>query len=196
MTQGIAAITATWLLLALLVGQARLLKALPFPLIPVLILSLAGMVLLAFWLLPSFHHWVLDLDIRALILLHVTRFIGIYFLVLYGRGELPAEFAVKAGWGDILVAATALAVALLSMKGATSWYAVLVWNVFGLLDILYVITTPLRLMRQGPGAMDAFTQLTSALTQLPLSLLPTFLVPLIIASHILIFIRLAAERHS
>jgi hypothetical protein len=149
----IAAVAAIWLLLALIVGQAQILKALPVPAIPVLILSLAGLILLAFWKLPTFHHRALSLDIRALVLFHVTRFVGIYFLLLYGRGELPAEFAVKAGRGDILVASTAFVVAFLPIKGAARWYAVLVWNLFGLLDILYVITIPLRLMRQGPTAM-------------------------------------------
>jgi hypothetical protein len=126
-------------------------------------------------------------------LLHVTRFVGIYFLILYGRGVLPYEM-VQAGWGDIFVAATAILVCFLPMKGRTSWYGVFIWNCFGLLDILLVVTTPLRLVLQGPDTSPSLNQFVNAFTQLPLSLLPTFLVPLIIASHILIFIRLNRSR--
>jgi hypothetical protein len=61
------------------------------------------------------------------------------------------------------------------------------WNVIGLIDILMVVATAARLNLQNPGSM-------SALTELPLSLLPTFLVPLIIFSHVVIFTRV--RQHS
>ena len=57
------------------------------------------------------------------------------------------------------------------------------WNAAGLLDIMGVVVS---------AAEHALADRTSmaALLHLPLSLLPTFLVPLIIASHIFIFSRL------
>ena len=61
---------------------------------------------------------------------------------------------------------------------------VLAWNVFGLVDIVLVVATATRLGVADPGSMRA-------LLELPLSLLPTFLVPIIIATHIIIFARLA-----
>ena len=42
-----------------------------------------------------------QLDLRLLVLYHLTRFVGVWFLVLYSRGELPYAFAVPGGWGDI-----------------------------------------------------------------------------------------------
>ena len=47
-------------------------------------------------------------DLRALALFHVTRFVGFYFLVLHARGELPWAFAVPGGWGDNITAAWVL----------------------------------------------------------------------------------------
>jgi hypothetical protein len=56
--------------------------------------------------------------------------------------------------------------------------------VLGLLDILFVVATAARLGLAAPASMQA-------LLRLPLCLLPTFLVPLIITSHVLLAIRLA-----
>jgi hypothetical protein len=63
----------------------------------------------------------------------------------------------------------------------------LIWNTLGFVDIILVVFSALRF-----GLRD--WQSMHALRELPLSLLPTFLVPLIIASHILIFVRLARAK--
>jgi hypothetical protein len=63
----------------------------------------------------------------------------------------------------------------------------LIWNSIGLIDIIFVVSSALRF-----GLKD--WQSMHALRELPLSLLPTFLVPLIIAAHILIFVRLIRAR--
>ena len=59
----------------------------------------------------------------------------------------------------------------------------LAWNVLGLLDILGVVGTAARLALAEPGSMRA-------LLQLPLSLLLTFVVPIIIATHLVLLSRL------
>lgn len=148
----------------------------------ILIAALSAAVLVLFWTPTAFRAWALAVDIRALAAIHVTRFVGIYFLVLYGRGELPYAFAVPGGWGDIAVAVTALAVCVFVPRGGGRG-VILAWNVFGLLDILMVVVTAARLGMADPQSMGA-------LLRLPLSLLPTFLVPIIIATHIIIFVRL------
>jgi hypothetical protein len=129
----------------------------------------------------------LRIDLRAVVALHLTRFVGIYFLALFRRGELPFAFAVPGGWGDILVAT--LALLLLSVGaprtgGRRLIYAT--WNLIGLVDLLFVVVTAARLGLTEPESMRA-------LTRLPLSLLPTFLVPLLLASHLLIGVRLARD---
>jgi len=63
----------------------------------------------------------------------------------------------------------------------------LVWSTLGLIDIIFVIFSAPRF-----GLKD--WQAMHALRELPLSLLPTFLVPVIIALHVLIFVRLIRAR--
>ncbi|HUR58588.1 MAG TPA: hypothetical protein VM029_12825, partial [Opitutaceae bacterium] len=147
-----------------------------------IVFGLAGLVLYACFRRPRLRAWIDGLDSRRLVLLHVTRFVGIYFLVLHRRGELPEAFAVPAGIGDIIVATMALPVAFAPVDDRTRLRAIVIWNVAGFADILLVVATAARLNLADPAQMHA-------LTHLPLSLLPTFLVPLIIATHVLLFLR-------
>lgn len=172
-----------WLGAAFAAGHFRLLQRLPALAGPLIALGLAALVFLAYRRSRAFGAWVDEIDLRGLVLLHVTRFVGFYFLLLYQRGELPARFAVPAGVGDIAVAALALVVALYPFSKATRPRAIHLWNIFGLIDILLVLSSAARLALGGGRGIDLFTQL-------PLSLLPTFLVPLIVASHLVIFARL------
>ncbi|HAF14871.1 MAG TPA: hypothetical protein DCK99_14495 [Blastocatellia bacterium] len=76
------------------------------------------------------------------------------------------------------------AIVLLAVPKIRSWPTLVrIWNFFGFIDITFVAFSALRF-----GLQD--WQSMSALRELPLSLLPTWLVPLIIASHVLIFVRL------
>jgi hypothetical protein len=174
-----------WLVVAVLLGASGRLQALQPPLPQLTLLALTAGALWTTARVPAVRAWALSVDVRTLVAFHLTRFVGSYFLVLYGRGELPYAFAVPGGWGDILVASLAL---LLLLSGppetARRLRAYVIWNVLGLLDILFVVATAARLAFAAPASMEA-------LLRLPLSLLPTFLVPLIITSHVLLAIRLA-----
>jgi hypothetical protein len=136
---------------------------------------------------PRFRRWLATLDLRWLVAVHLTRFVGLYFLVLYYRdGALPRAFAVPGGWGDIIVATLALGLLLAGGKLDGRPRLVGAWNAFGLLDILFVVATASRLALADPDSMNA-------LLRLPLSLLVTFLVPIIIADHIVVFWRIGAH---
>jgi hypothetical protein len=177
-----------WLVVAVMLGASGRLQALQPPLPQLTLLVLTAGALWATARVPAVRAWALSVDVRTLVAFHLTRFVGSYFLVLYGRGELPYAFAVPGGWGDILVASLALLL-LLSGPPATArrLRAYVFWNVLGLLDILFVVATAARLAFSSPTSMEA-------LLRLPLSLLPTFLVPLIITSHVVLAIRLARVR--
>jgi hypothetical protein len=173
-----------WFAAAVYAGQSLVLQRLPAPAVPAIVFALTAVLLAAYTRVSGVRRWVDDLDVRTLVLLHVTRFVGLAFLYLYRRGQLPYAFAVPGGIGDIIVATLALPVALAPLDPAQRRRAVSIWNVIGLVDILLVVSTAIRLNLADPSQM-------LALTHLPLSLLPTFLVPLIVATHIIIFIRLA-----
>ena len=172
-----------WLGTAFFAGQQLLLQRLPPFGLPAVVLGLSAVLLLAYFRLATVRAWVDALDLRTLVLLHVTRFVGLYFIVLSRRGLLPYDFAVPGGIGDIIVATLALIVVFAPLADASRARAIRIWNVIGLIDITLVVLTATRLNLANPLQM-------SAMTYLPLSLLPTFLVPLLIATHLIIYARL------
>jgi len=171
-----------WLIAALAAGRLLLLQRMPMPAVQGVLVALTALLVLAYRAWPAWRDWADALDLRLLVGLHLTRFVGFYFLILYQRGQLPYAFAVPGGIGDIAVATLALAVILAPLAPATRLHAISIWNVVGLIDILLVVLTAGRLGLAEPRSMRE-------LTHLPLSLLPTFLVPLIIATHLLIYAR-------
>lgn len=172
-----------WFIAALAAGATGLVARLQPPLPQVLLFCLTAMTLVAAVVVPSVKAWVKSLPLESFVALHLTRFVGIYFLVLYRRGLLPWDFAILGGWGDIAFAAASLALLVLAQPLAARPRLVFAWNAVGLFDIVFVVLTAVRLAAGDPHSM-------AWLFRLPLSLLPTFLVPLLIASHILVFARL------
>jgi len=173
-----------WLLLAVALGASGRLEAMRPPAPQLVLLTLTAGLILAGTHVSALRDWAWSVDPRWLVGLHLSRFVGIYFLVLHARGELPWAFAVPGGWGDILVATLALLVLLSGLPDTPQRRRVYItWNLLGLTDIVLVVATAARLGVTDPTSMRA-------LLQLPLSLLPTFLVPLIIATHVLLLLRL------
>ncbi len=175
---------ALWFFLSIAAGWAGLLHNAPAPMIPATVVALTALLLFTCWRLMPLRHWVMNAPLRIFIALHLTRFVGFYFMACAARGTIPPGWAIPAGIGDNLVAAGALA--LLALGASPPWL-VLFWNSFGLVDILFVVVSAMRFGLRDWNSM-AF------LRELPLSLLPTFLVPLIIATHLIIFLR-AAKRN-
>lgn len=160
-------------------------------LVPLCLVSAVSTLVVCHRTSPRFRAWASALDLRAILALHVLRApIGAGFLVLEAQGKLSGAFAQVAGFGDIAVGLGALA--LLATFGRRdrllpAW-PLLLWNAFGLIDIVIVVLQAQRLLLfvdpQGIMALAAF----------PGSMLPTFVVPLVITSHLLVF-RRAFGRH-
>lgn len=122
---------------------------------------------------PAFRAWARSLDLRLLTMLQSWRIIGFAFLAVWAVDRLPAAFALPAALGDILVglAAPAVALALVRPGGRSLFYA---WTAIGIGDLLVAITLGI-LVNDGANM--------SAMAALPLSLIPTFVVPFALALH-------------
>jgi len=99
-----------WFAVAIAVGLSGLLRPVRPPGPQILIAGLTCALIVSYWLSSSFRDWLHVLDLRTIVALHLTRFVGFYFLWLYGKGELPYRFAVPGGWGDIIVATGAVVI--------------------------------------------------------------------------------------
>ena len=80
------------------------------------------------------------ITLESLIIIHVFRFVGVFFIILYFYRLLPASLAFSAETGDIVTALFAWPVARwVSQRRSWSIKAVYVWNIFGILDIVNVL---------------------------------------------------------
>ena len=175
---------AAWLITAIKISLLGIIKLAVPPIPQLIIIGIILILVLITLLSKEFRKWIFEINLNYLVLIHITRFVGFYFLILYSEGRLPYDFAVKGGWGDIVVATAAFLILIVYLiRKSVSSYAYNIWNIVGLLDILFVVFTASRLALKDPESM-------SELLILPLSLLPTFLVPLIIYTHLIIGYRL------
>lgn len=175
---------AVWFVAAVAAGASGRVAMLEPPAPQLVLGALTVTALAAMRFVAPVSAWALAVDVRGPVALHLTRVVGFWFLHLAGQGELPESFALPAGIGDAAVA-TIAAVLLITGPPSTPRLrtAYLLWNALGLADILFVVASAARHALADPASMHA-------LLVLPLSLLPTFLVPLIIVSHVLVFNRL------
>jgi len=119
---------------------------------------------------------------RHLIWLNVWRLVGAVFLLLMAAGQMPALWALPAGIGDIIVGVTAPWVAMKLGATGGEMRAVL-FNLFGLLDLIFAVGLGIT---TSPGALQLFHTVPTSefATTFPLSLVPSFLVPLAFMLHI------------
>src|SRR5262249_11468033 len=115
------------------------------------------------------------------------RILGPMFLVVMALGALPALFAVPAALGDTATGAAALFVARRLARGNGRREAI--WfNAFGLADLVVaVILAALARFLLGYSSIES-------LRLLPLALVPTAVVPLDIALHVVSLGRLLPRR--
>ena len=170
-----------WLFVAVLVGFSGILRNTALP-IPAFCLAMTLTLLAVLAVSRELRERALSTGIRGLVAVHLLRFFGIYFLWLSQQGLVARDFAVLAGWGPIIIAIGALLILIaLRPDDARGRQAILIWNVIGLLDVALAFAVMAQMARPDPLLQGGFASL-------PLSLLPTFIVPLIIVSHALIFV--------
>ena len=125
-------------------------------------------------ILPTLRRRSRDETLRPLLMFHSFRFVGLSFLVPgVVSPDLPAAFAEGAAYGDIVAAALALS-ALTLLPSRLGIAATWVFNLWGSADILHANYDGIRLGVQA-GQMGAAYYL------------PTFIVPLFLITHGLMF---------
>lgn len=165
------------------------------PLIPFFVVVPVTIALLALRLSPALRRVVAAASLPALIGVQVYRTIGILFLILLALGQIPAHFALPAGWGDIAVGLTAPLVALAVAHRVRGGHTLaLAWNVLALLDLVVAVG-------MGTGFLAPFlvpdlgTRVppAGAMAVFPMILVPTFAVPVSVLLHLLALGRLRRE---
>jgi len=107
------------------------------------------------------------------------------FLILYHQGLLPSVFALPAGWGDIAIGATAPLVALaISSKTSFPKKIFVAWNLLGMFDLVMAVTLGILASASSLGVL-AGEITTQVMGTFPLSLIPTFFVPLLLIFHLI-----------
>jgi len=184
-----AAVLLAWFLLAL---GGSLLGVFDSGQRPPLLLGLAFAVPVAAFVAcyltsARFREFVLSLDLRALALAQTVRVVGIVFVILYFLGALPGVFALPAGWGDLAIGITAPVVAWY-WKRPFPYRTFIVSNALGILDLVSAMTLGV-LASASPVGVLAGDVSTRLMGQFPLSLIPTFFVPLLLIFHLIALIR-------
>jgi len=142
----------------------------------------------------AFRAFILSADPVLLSAIQAWRAAGLGFLALAAHGVLPGLFAWPAGLGDIAIGLTApwVAIALVRRSAFLSSPIFAVWNLLGILDL--VVAVSMGALNSGfiPGVVREVT--TAPMAQLPLVLIPGYLVPLFIILHLSVLFQ--ARQHS
>jgi hypothetical protein len=156
----------------------------PLPLVLAVLIPI-GLFLSSYLSSRSFREFILSLNPRTLTIVHAWRIGGFVFLVLYTYGILPGAFALPAGWGDILIGATALTAAT-QLANPTHRKSFILWHLLGMADLVLALAMAALARFIGPQDLtNAHGIATTPMTVLPLSLIPTFVVPLLLILHII-----------
>ncbi len=175
-------IIAAWFVFSLVASALHLYTNGPNqPPLPLGLAALTPIVLFLAWFISSakFREFALSLSPRTLTLVQSWRIAGFTFLALAAYGILPGLFAQPAGWGDMFIGATAPFVALgLAAPGHRKSF--IFWQLLGITDLVTAVALGTLASVLNPHGIGA-----GAMTVLPMSLIPTFEVPLFLILHII-----------
>ena len=183
------AVLVGWFLLALGGSLLGVFDSAPRPPIMLGLGAVLPVVLFAVGYLSSarFRDFTSSLDLRILTVAQSFRVVGLVFVILYFLGGLPGIFALPAGLGDFAIGITAPVIAW-QWKRPLPRSRFVVWNVLGILDLVNAVTLGV-LAAQSPVGILAGDVSTRLLGQFPLSLIPTFFVPMFVIFHLISLIR-------
>lgn len=156
--------------------------------------TLAGSALLAF---EPARRAISRLPLHWLVGAQLYRVVGGLFLIAYAQGDVPAEFALPAGIGDVLVGLAAPFVTLRLARAGIERArpVVLGWCALGIADLFVAVTCGFL---SAPSTIQqlALSDPNAAITTYPLVLIPTFAVPASIVLHVYVIARLRRQRQT
>jgi hypothetical protein len=185
-THGTLVFLAVWLAASLAASRAGV-----FADIPAAVLFVAGFLIpggafaAAYYHSDSFREWALAQNLRRVTLLQSLRMAGVIFLISYARGVLPAAFALPTAATDIASGLTALIAGFtMTRRNGAPKRGLLAYHCFGMLGLLISGTMGVL---TSPGPLGALAHLGSsqAMAGFPLSLVPTFLGPVMLLLHLI-----------
>ncbi len=139
-------------------------------------LSLVVAGLLARWYVaPWLTDKTLEVGFMALLVPHAFRHVGLAFIVpALNQPDMPVDFATAAAYGDLLSGILAL-VALIALKRRWAMAIPLVWvfNIIGVADLANALRQDAAILHMGATWF-----------------IPTFLVPVLLVTHAMVFERL------
>jgi hypothetical protein len=139
------------------------------------------LIVFSLWFAASegFRNFALSVDPKILTSVQVWRIVGFTFVLLQARNVLPAIFAWPAGYGDMFIGVTA-GFAAWKLAEPAHRGTFIFWQALGILDLVTAVSlgTTARLLDPHGASMVA-------MTVLPLSLIPTFFVPLFMMLHVI-----------
>ncbi|MCA8959108.1 MAG: hypothetical protein KDC38_01290 [Planctomycetes bacterium] len=184
------AIVVGWFIASLQLGRAEFFRTGsgigPLGPIQVAIFGPIGVFVLSYLAIPSFRSFVDGLDVVGLAAVQVLRILGAAHLVSWGYGLMAGTFALSVGIGNSIVALVALSTVKRVATRAPHWRAWLLGlTLLGMVEFGMTIAlamlgrfatpTPFDPPRHALGYIDFRVP--------PLSIFPTFLIPLFSVIH-------------
>jgi hypothetical protein len=193
-----ASVAALWFGAAIALGALGVFSGGPAAIgIAVALPLIAGVVLLSRrrdGVSPAF-----AVPLPTLVGVHVSRLLGVFFLVLLAAHRLPPTFASSAGWGDLFIGATALPMAAAISRRAGGWrWMTAIWTVLGTFDLLSALALGVGSNANSPLRFIFETPSSDAIGTLPWVMIPTLFIPMLPLTHVATFVQLTsgAPQHS
>lgn len=139
-------------------------------------------------------NFVSSISLKTLTLLHVIRIpVEIVLLWLFQNGQVPQLMTFEGRNFDILSGLTAPLIYWLAFRnGKTNRPLLIVWNIFALLLLINIVVNAI-LSVPTPFQQFAFDQPNLAILYFPFIWLPSFIVPVVLFSHLASLWKLFAD---
>ena len=149
--------------------------------------------ILTLFIVPKLRNAIFSFSLSSLVMLNVVRIpVEISLLYLYLNGLVPQIMTFEGRNFDIIAGITAPILAYYYVKGKNSKWSIL-WHVLCLallINIVYIaiLSSPTPMQKFG------FEQPNIAIVQFPYSWLPSFIVPMVLFTHLASIFNLSKSR--